>query len=333
MRKLPVYFLIDVSESMAGEPIEEVEKGFHEIIKILRDDPYALETVWIAVLIFAGRAETLTPLTELVDFQPPSFPVGGGTDLGAGLELLMRDIDRNVMKTTAQKKGDWKPIIFLFTDGAPVCNPEKAVNKWVKDYKSSVNLVAVAFGDHADVPLLEKIAGVVLTLKDTSGESFKEFFKWVTASIQISSMAVSETGDDSPRLSERGINLKKAEPSANLDERYAVLLVKCSKTGKLALAKYERGSPRYTLIGSYPVDEARYSALSLRGADAAHINVSLIDRTPTCPHCAEGDSFVLCNKCGNLFCSSGERKVVCPWCGKKGEVVYSNDFNISRGQG
>lgn len=45
MRRLPIYFLIDVSESMIGEPIEQVQEGIATIIKELKSDPFALETV------------------------------------------------------------------------------------------------------------------------------------------------------------------------------------------------------------------------------------------------------------------------------------------------
>ena len=123
MRRLPVYFLIDVSESMVGEPIQQVENGMRQIVQELRTDPYALETAFISVIAFAGKAKSLSPLTELYKFYPPTFPIGGGTSLGAALDFLMDDIDRNVVKTTEERKGDWKPIIFLFTDGTPTDNP------------------------------------------------------------------------------------------------------------------------------------------------------------------------------------------------------------------
>lgn len=87
MRRLPVYFLIDVSESMVGEPIKQVEDGMRSIIQELRSDPYALETVFASVLAFAGKAKVLSPLTELYKFYPPIFPVGGGTSLGERTEL------------------------------------------------------------------------------------------------------------------------------------------------------------------------------------------------------------------------------------------------------
>lgn len=65
MRRLPIYFLVDVSESMIGTPIEEVQNGMRTIIQNLRVDPYALETVFVSILAFAGKATVLSPLTEL----------------------------------------------------------------------------------------------------------------------------------------------------------------------------------------------------------------------------------------------------------------------------
>ena len=59
MRRLPIYFLIDVSESMVGDPIEQVQDGMATIIKELRTDPYALETVWVSVIAFAGQPKTI----------------------------------------------------------------------------------------------------------------------------------------------------------------------------------------------------------------------------------------------------------------------------------
>ena len=35
MRRLPVYFLVDVSESMVGEPIQQVENGMRQIVQEL----------------------------------------------------------------------------------------------------------------------------------------------------------------------------------------------------------------------------------------------------------------------------------------------------------
>ena len=136
MRRLPIYFLIDVSESMVGEPIEQVQNGIRTIIQDLRTDPYALETVFVSVIVFAGKARIVTPLTEVYKFYPSTLPIGGGTSLGYAMDFLMNDIDASVQKTTLEVKGDWKPIIFLFTDGTPTDNPDRAFKRWNEKYRS-----------------------------------------------------------------------------------------------------------------------------------------------------------------------------------------------------
>lgn len=192
MRRLPVYFLVDVSESMVGEPIQQVQDGMRMIVQELRTDPYALETAFISVIAFAGKAKCISPLTELYKFYPPTFPIGGGTSLGAALNFLMDSMDKELVKTTLEQKGDWKPIIFLFTDGTPTDDTSAAIARWNNKYKKSANIIAISIGDNADTHLLGKISENVLRLNNTDEMSFKSFFKWVTASIKATS--VSEIG-------------------------------------------------------------------------------------------------------------------------------------------
>ena len=46
-RRLPVYILIDTSGSMRGEPIQSVNSGLQNMLSTLKQDPFALESVWI----------------------------------------------------------------------------------------------------------------------------------------------------------------------------------------------------------------------------------------------------------------------------------------------
>src|SRR6188508_3777606 len=83
MRRLPIFFLLDVSESMVGDNHRQMQQGLERLVKALRTDPHALETVHLSVIAFAGQTRTLTPLTELAMFYPPRLPIGAGTSLGA----------------------------------------------------------------------------------------------------------------------------------------------------------------------------------------------------------------------------------------------------------
>lgn len=337
MRRLPVYFLIDISESMVGEPAAEVEKGIHFITRELRQDPYALETVWLSVLAFAGNAVRLSPLTELIDFQPPSFPIGSGTSLGKGLELLMRSMDEETRKTTRESKGDWKPIVFLFTDGAATDNPQAAIKEWQRKYASACNLAVITFGNTADVNTLRELGGEVFTLSELSGPAFREFFKWVSASIQVSSLAVSENGQAGKRLETRGcINLEKAAPCSGIDDNCVILPAKCSSKKDTYLIKYVANpeSPgTFNLDGAHIVDGEAYARLGGTGEEAALVDSRILNGAPPCPVCGNQLSIIQCGNCNKITCGSPDSEMICPWCGNSGIITSVEKLDLERGRG
>ena len=68
-RRLPVYVLLDTSGSMKGEPIESVKNGLASLVASLRQDPNAIETVFLCLITFDREVKTLVPLTPLDEFS------------------------------------------------------------------------------------------------------------------------------------------------------------------------------------------------------------------------------------------------------------------------
>jgi uncharacterized protein YegL len=68
-RRLPVYILIDTSGSMRGEPIQSVNNGLQNMLSTLKQDPFALESVWISIITFDIEAKELFVLTPLDDLK------------------------------------------------------------------------------------------------------------------------------------------------------------------------------------------------------------------------------------------------------------------------
>ncbi len=200
MRRLPVYLLLDTSGSMFGEPIEAVKNGVQTLIASLRQDPYALETAYISIITFSSNAQQITPLTELSAFQVPQIEANGCTALGEALELLAKKADAEVTKTTADVKGDWRPLVFILTDGNPTDDLSKGLAEF-KKRKFGV-VVACAAGQGASTDTLKQITESVVQLDTADSASLKQFFKWVTASISTSSKSVEETGGEVSALSE-----------------------------------------------------------------------------------------------------------------------------------
>jgi uncharacterized protein YegL len=188
MRRLPVYLLLDTSGSMHGEAIEAVKNGVQLLLSTLRQDPYALETAYLSIISFDSSAKQLVPLTELAVFQAPDLQATGTTQLGEGLALLARKIEQEVAKTTMDTKGDWKPLIFIMTDGAPTDDWQKGLTQ-LKQVKTGM-IVACAAGHNADTGILKQITEVVVELATTDSNAIRAFFKWVSASVSTGSQKV-----------------------------------------------------------------------------------------------------------------------------------------------
>lgn len=200
MRRLPVYLLLDTSGSMYGEPIEAVKNGVQVLVSTLRQDPYALETAYLSIITFDSDAKQVTPLTELAAFQQPNIQASGCTALGEALSLLAQKADQEVAKTTLEKKGDWKPLVFIMTDGEPTDDLNKGLEEFKKRKWGMV--VACAAGNGANTDTLKKITECVVSLDTADSATIKAFFKWVSASVSSGSMKVEETGTEANSLSE-----------------------------------------------------------------------------------------------------------------------------------
>lgn len=346
MRRLPIYFLIDVSESMVGEPIQQVEEGLKTIIQALKTDPNAIETVWISIIVFAGKPRTLIPLQEIINFYPPKFPIGSGTSLSNGLGHLMYELRRNIVNTTVEQKGDWKPIIFLFTDGVPTDETRYAIAEWKKNWQKKANLIAVSFGDQSDNELLGELTDNVLYFNNTDESAYKHFFKWVTDSVKTSSLSVEHNlsgfeianldGDIISR-----IDLTKCSTDPLVDSNFVVVVAKCQNSKRTYLIKYKKNvfiqrtgdvGLDYRLVGAFEVGNLYYE-LSGESTSNCEISTDELIGMPTCPCCGNQFAFGVCT-CGKIHCVGNEDISCCPWCGNQAIYGFNEEgFNVNRTQG
>lgn len=189
IRRLPVYLLLDTSGSMKGEPIESVKVGLETMITSLRRDPFALESVHLSIITFDREVNEILPLTELENLQLPEIntPDSGPTHLGKALELLYEKCEQEIIRGTATKKGDWRPLLFIMTDGKP--SDMAIYQEYVPKIKSFGfgTIVACAAGPKANIDSLKLLTDHVVHLDTTDSSTFNQFFKWVSASVSTGS--------------------------------------------------------------------------------------------------------------------------------------------------
>lgn len=188
-RRLPVYLLLDCSGSMYGEPIEAVKMGVKALVSDLKADPQALETAHLAVITFGNDATQLAPLTELVSFQEPELNASGETKLGAALNELLKSLANEVRGSSPTCRGDWRPLVFLMTDGCPT----DAWEEHAKALRGKANIIACAAGPCANTDTLKRITETVVQLATLEPDALKAFFKWVSASVTATARSVSQS--------------------------------------------------------------------------------------------------------------------------------------------
>lgn len=195
MRRLPVYFLLDTSGSMNGEPIQALNNALSGMINTLRSDAQASETLWISIITFDRVVNELCPLTELPSFQLPEIvcPPSGPTNTGKALELLYEKVNKEVQKGTPTQKGDWRPLLFLFTDGKP--SDLLLYSEMIPKIKS-LNfgaIVGCAAGKLADNAKLKELTETVVHLDTADSSTLKQFFKWVSDTIEQGNKSMGTT--------------------------------------------------------------------------------------------------------------------------------------------
>lgn len=180
---------------MKGEPIESVKVGLADMVATLRQDPYALETVWISIITYDQDVKQILPLTELESLQLPNIttPDSGPTHIGAALELLCQRYDAEVHHGTKEQKGDWMPLLFILTDGKP--SDLLKYEEMIPQVKSRHfgNIIACAAGPKAKTEPLHKLTDTVCTLDTMDSVAFKKLFQWVSDTIGQGGKSVGAT--------------------------------------------------------------------------------------------------------------------------------------------
>jgi len=196
--RCPCVLLLDVSGSMAGQPINELNEGIQLFWQEVRKDPLASKRVEVAVVTFSDDVEVVQDFATIENSQPPVLEAGGSTAMGSGI-LTALDMLRN-RKEVYRRNGIsyYRPWIFLITDGAPT-EPQEVMQQAAQAIQQEEAKKGVAFFavgvKGADMRMLATLSKERQPLK-LKGLAFRELFLWLSASMQrVSSSKVEDKVD------------------------------------------------------------------------------------------------------------------------------------------
>ncbi|MDR1921270.1 MAG: VWA domain-containing protein [Candidatus Adiutrix sp.] len=335
LRRLPVYLLLDCSESMAGPPLEAVENGVATMLAALKRNPHALETVFMSVITFDAKARQEFPLTEIAAMAPPRLSIRPGTAMGAALKLLAAAIKREVVKTTEKQKGDYRPLVFIITDGRPTDEWREAARRLRESRPALASIYAIGCGDDVDFAVLKEAADVSIHMSALSTDSFAKLFVWLSASVQ--SMSVSAADKISLEKIPLGEGLALVEAGAAPPPAARPRLyfhARCRKTRRhyLMIYKYEPAGEVYMAQAGHALPDDFFAEGTLAAPD---VSSDLLYGETVCPHCGAA-AWAQCGFCRHLFClpeDFDEPALVCPVCETRLTRGRGDAFDVSGSAG
>ena len=179
--------LLDISESMAGAPLQELQEGLAVYKDELFADTLARKRVEIAIVTFGGTVQVAQQFVTPEYFTPLTLMATGETPMASaiitGLDLLKSRKD----EYKAGGIGYYRPWVFLITDGAPTDadTPQwpEAVRR-IQEGEDQKNFVFFAVGvEGADFERLKQLSKRAEPQK-LKGLRFRDLFKWLSTSQQ-----------------------------------------------------------------------------------------------------------------------------------------------------
>lgn len=326
MRRLPIYVLLDCSESMIGTGIEGVQTGIETLVRTLQRNPHALETAYLSFITFDSRAELRTPLQPIDEVQVPKLKVRPGTAFGSALLMLGDRIHEEVRRNQPGAKGDFRPIIVLITDGQPSDNWRPAL-KALHDSTSIGNFYAIGAGDDIDFGGLREVTDIVLNLQQTDEQGWAKLFVWISDTLSTASMGVADGDEKEVMLAKLPISIEKVgdgqwdtRKSDNEQPRQLFIHALCGVKRLPYLMRYGL-DPVYNIYSPTAAHrlDANNADFGERGPGLPPVNSRMVDGCPDCPHCGSPGAGS-CGNCGVVFCGGGRDESgtsTCPGCNAK----------------
>jgi uncharacterized protein YegL len=191
--------LIDVSGSMEGDKIRQLNDGLRFFRDDVMSDDLARKRVEVAVVTFGGNVDIASPFGSIESFNPQPFRAGGGTPMGGAIQGAI-----DMLRARKQEYRDtgvdyYRPWIFLITDGEPTDMKRddatwNEVVRAVHGGEQAKEFLFFAVGvEPADMETLRLIAPPERPPVQLRPGRFREMFAWLSRSQQrVSASKVGE---------------------------------------------------------------------------------------------------------------------------------------------
>ncbi|MGK0290450.1 MAG: hypothetical protein ACI86H_001909 [bacterium] len=215
-KPLPICLLLDVSFSMDGDKINNLNKAVEEMLNTFAEEEKMETEIIVSVITFGREVSLHVPFKNASEVQWQDLQANGMTPMGTALRMAKAMIEDK--ETTPSRA--YRPTIILVSDGQPNDSWEEPLEAFITQGRSSkCDRMAMAIGHNADESVLKRfIQGTPHQLfYADNANKLHEFFSRVTMSVTMRSR--SKNPNEIPLTSDIKLDDKNANDDSRTNSR------------------------------------------------------------------------------------------------------------------
>ena len=177
--------VLDVSGSMRGEPITELNKGLLDFYNDIIGNETTSQRLEVSLMTFNEKVKTLQEPSLVDSFTMPTLVARGSTAMVDAVNEAIDKVEarKQWYKSTGQPY--YRPWIILMTDGEPDEGQDiQGLSSRIKSDTSAKKYVFLPIGiQDANMKTLEELQGTMPPQK-LNGLKFSKFFQWLSSSME-----------------------------------------------------------------------------------------------------------------------------------------------------
>ena len=199
-------FVVDVSSSMGGTPINELNAALNRFKAEVCEDKGTRRILDIAIISFNHETKIVQNFRSVTEMESVNLVANGGTIMGQAVETAIQLVSARSKEYNNTGAVPYKPWIVLISDGAPADNIDDVARE-VRSLEERGKLKFWSLGVTGyDANTLKKFSKRVMQLE---GYSFYGFIDWAAKSMRCVSESVPT---EEPRLPDLP---KEVKPDTN----------------------------------------------------------------------------------------------------------------------
>lgn len=192
--RVPICLVLDVSGSMGGAPIQELQDGVKMFFDAIRQDDVAQYAAEICIVTFGDVAQKVLDFMSIDRQSVPNLVASGLTPMGQATSLALDLLDARKEDYKRAGVDYYQPWMVVMTDGEPTDDISAAAAR-IKSLVTSKKLTVfpIGIGDSANLKKLGELSPTRPPLR-LKGLNFREFFQWLSRSVsRVSQSTPGET--------------------------------------------------------------------------------------------------------------------------------------------